>query len=112
MEFKSKLNMLAPFQNKRSLFGESFLYVLLFMVCFSGFGQSTISIDDPSSVAEGDVGTATIDFTVSIDASDPGQQYNGRLFDQWWQRGRYRRDTYVFGGYGHAVADGQRDDQR
>ena len=39
---------------------------------FTNDDSSTISIDDPSSVAEGDVGTATIDFTVSIDASDPG----------------------------------------
>ncbi|WP_273272658.1 Calx-beta domain-containing protein [Maribacter polysiphoniae] len=33
---------------------------------------STISINDPAAVNEGDSGTATLNFTVSIDASDPG----------------------------------------
>ncbi|WP_394973411.1 hypothetical protein, partial [uncultured Croceitalea sp.] len=45
----------------------------IFMFCFvGGFGQSVITIDDPTSVAEGDVTTSQIDFTVSIDASDLG----------------------------------------
>ncbi|WP_167962198.1 T9SS type B sorting domain-containing protein, partial [Saonia flava] len=33
---------------------------------------STVSIGDPAPVAEGDAGPAQIDFTVSIDQSDPG----------------------------------------
>ncbi len=45
----------------------------IFMFCFfGGFGQSVITIDDPTSVAEGDVTTSQIDFMVSIDAYDLG----------------------------------------
>lgn len=33
---------------------------------------STISVNDPAAVNEGDTGTAILNFTVSIDASDPG----------------------------------------
>ncbi|NAY92828.1 T9SS type B sorting domain-containing protein [Muricauda sp. JGD-17] len=49
-----------------------FLIITLFTFGF-GFGQFDISIDSPTPVAEGDgPGVSTIDFTVSIDASDPG----------------------------------------
>ncbi|WP_430965819.1 gliding motility-associated C-terminal domain-containing protein [Spongiimicrobium sp. 2-473A-2-J] len=43
----------------------------LFCMGFFGYGQATISINDPAPVAEGDSGPATINFLVSIDASDP-----------------------------------------
>ncbi|WP_222983236.1 gliding motility-associated C-terminal domain-containing protein [Flagellimonas meishanensis] len=52
---------------------ESILFLIITFFTFSfGFGQSSISIDSPAPVAEGDgPGVSTIDFTVSIDASDP-----------------------------------------
>ncbi|PWK25126.1 Calx-beta domain-containing protein, partial [Maribacter polysiphoniae] len=34
--------------------------------------RANVSINDPAAVNEGDSGTATLNFTVSIDASDPG----------------------------------------
>ena len=46
------------------------LIVSLFISSLNAYNQ-TVSINDPASVAEGDVGTAQIDFAVSIDASDP-----------------------------------------
>ncbi len=45
---------------------------LLFFGLNVGLGQFDISIDSPTAVAEGDAGPSTIDFTVTIDASDPG----------------------------------------
>jgi gliding motility-associated-like protein len=38
---------------------------------FTNDDTASISVDDPASVAEGNSGIATIDFTVSIDQSDP-----------------------------------------
>ncbi len=67
------------FCKKTSLFlcaGPSRINILFWAFLFFGigvgFGQSDISIDSPAPVAEGNgPGVSTIDFTVTIDASDP-----------------------------------------
>ncbi|MEX0315365.1 MAG: hypothetical protein AB3N18_14410, partial [Allomuricauda sp.] len=67
-----------PFMKKTSRKQySSYGYSTILFIAFTfftlnfGFGQSDISIDSPTAVAEGDAGPAQIDFTVSIDASDP-----------------------------------------
>ncbi|TAI47010.1 Calx-beta domain-containing protein [Flagellimonas allohymeniacidonis] len=59
--------------SNHAFFGSKLILGFVFMLFFgfNSFGQSNIDIDSPASVPEGDVGTSTIDFTVSIDASDP-----------------------------------------
>ncbi|MER3375330.1 MAG: hypothetical protein RIM83_11895, partial [Allomuricauda sp.] len=54
-----------------------FLFIaFLFFGVVVGYGQVEASIDDPSPVAEGDGGTATLTFTVSLDQSDPVNDTN------------------------------------
>ena len=49
-----------------------YLFLLLMVLGMGmGYGQFNINIDSPPSVPEGDAGTSIINFTVSIDASDP-----------------------------------------
>ncbi|WP_207211128.1 hypothetical protein, partial [Flagellimonas olearia] len=61
---------------KTSLFpstGPSRIYILFWAFLFFGlsvgYGQ-IISIDDPAPVAEGNAGTATLTFTVTLDVAD------------------------------------------
>ncbi|MEM9000654.1 MAG: hypothetical protein AAGB24_10360, partial [Bacteroidota bacterium] len=49
---------------------QCFLFSFLLFCGVSAFSQ-TISIDNPATVAEGDVGPATITFTISLDLADP-----------------------------------------
>lgn len=51
--------------------GGLLFFLILFVMTGVGYGQSEINIDSPAPVLEGDAGSSQIDFTVSIDQSDP-----------------------------------------